>query len=62
MLHLVASQSDHCLAKPNLFNRNLIFDPQFPFFEKNSLIVFQNNLLSVMKDGLRVLKYGFLSF
>ena len=32
--------------------RSLICDLQFPLFKKNSLIVFQNNLLSVTKDRL----------
>ena len=44
------------------FSRSLICDALFPLFEKTGLIVFQNILLSVTKDGLRLLKNRFLSF
>ena len=38
-----------------------MFLPELPLFEKSGLIAFQNNLLSLTKDGFSLLKF-FLHF
>ena len=52
-IYLVPSQS---------FSMRSIADPSFSLFENNGSVVFHNNLLSVTKDGLRLLKNRFFSF
>ena len=38
------------------FSTSFMLLPELPLFEKNHLIVFQNNLLSLAKEGFSLLK------
>ena len=44
------------------FSTSFMLLPELPLFEKNGLIVFQNNLLSLTKEGFSLLKKFLCSF
>ena len=55
-----ATLSSFCINSS--FSMSFIWDLRFVLSEKNGFIVFQKMLLSLTKDGLRLLKNSFLSF
>ena len=55
-----ATLSSFCINSS--FSMSFIWDLRFPLPEKNGVTVFQKILLSLTKDGLRLLKNSFLSF